>query len=169
MYYPYVTERYCFSSINFLAPLHTLVSLTLVTSYLLSVCESNLYGDPYPTPKPCIHFLGQYVTLSNHLCRCFHGITGTPVTASVSPKVSGFGIARAIRSLVAPLGSIQTFKFYVDFSHPAAPSSSLASELQCSGVTVVDTASRGRPNASNKMMIGMCSIGATSFVSDLVQ
>ncbi|EAU88171.1 hypothetical protein CC1G_03843 [Coprinopsis cinerea okayama7 len=82
------------------------------------------------------------------------------MTASAHPTVTGFDITNAIRKLLKPLGIIQLFKFYVDLSHPAAPSGNLKSELQCSGVTVVDTASNGRPNASNKMMIADCIVQA---------
>ncbi|TFK26431.1 hypothetical protein FA15DRAFT_702886 [Coprinopsis marcescibilis] len=71
-------------------------------------------------------------------------------------EVTGFEFARSIRTLVAQLGVVRTFNFYIDSQSPLMITANQRSELQCSGVAIVDTVSNGRTNACSKMMISDC-------------
>ncbi|EAU88168.2 hypothetical protein CC1G_03840 [Coprinopsis cinerea okayama7 len=79
---------------------------------------------------------------------------------SASPKahVGGYNVVAAIRTLATRLGVIKAFNYYVDISSNDKTRllPVLASELQCSGVSVIDTVSGGRDGASSKMMIADC-------------
>ncbi|KAH6918934.1 hypothetical protein BKA70DRAFT_1089129, partial [Coprinopsis sp. MPI-PUGE-AT-0042] len=77
---------------------------------------------------------------------------------SARPKstLGGFDVVKAIRALAGKLGVIKSLRLYVDIvgggpnrRFPAA----LASELQCSGVTIVDTVSGGRHGGPSKMLM----------------
>jgi len=69
---------------------------------------------------------------------------------------SGFAIASNIFSLARPFGSIKVFKAYLEISDqpPFSRSLALRSELQSSGVTLVDCPHNGRKEVADKMIIG---------------
>ncbi|KAG2020682.1 hypothetical protein CC2G_005990 [Coprinopsis cinerea AmutBmut pab1-1] len=81
---------------------------------------------------------------------------------SASPKASlgGYTVVAAIRTFASRLGVIKAVKYYADIStnSKARILPGLASELQCSGVSVIDTVSGGREGASSKMMLADCFI-----------
>lgn len=85
--------------------------------------------------------------------------SSSPRADSAYPKATlrGFDVVKAIRAFAVKLGVIKGFRLYVDVvgagpgrRFPAA----LASELQCSGVSIVDSVSNGRHGGSSKMLIG---------------
>ncbi|EAU88170.1 hypothetical protein CC1G_03842 [Coprinopsis cinerea okayama7 len=78
------------------------------------------------------------------------------VSASPKSSLGGYNVASAIRNFATRFGVIKSFKFYMDAGHGFP--NSLASELQCSGVTIIDTVSNGRKGASSKMMLADCFI-----------
>ncbi|TFK26429.1 hypothetical protein FA15DRAFT_702884 [Coprinopsis marcescibilis] len=70
------------------------------------------------------------------------------------PDVGGSRLTRAIRTYASRLGRVNTIRLYADLSSNTQNLSTiLRSELQCSGVTVIDTVSSGRPAAPSKMLI----------------
>jgi hypothetical protein len=87
---------------------------------------------------------------------------------SAYPKATlgGFKVVKAIQTFARQLGMIKSMRCYVDVMG-AGPSrrfpAALASELQCSGVLIVDSVSNGRHGGSSKMLVGEC-ILYTSYV-----
>lgn len=86
----------------------------------------------------------------------------SPASARPVPGLSGFQIVRAIRSFTETLGLVTTFKLYTDLEGHNGPSPSFRSQVQCAGVTLVDTASQGRAGAASKMIIGDLTCAAIS-------
>ena len=78
-------------------------------------------------------------------------------TAQPKSGLGGLSVVKAIRSFASKMGTIKSLKFYVDVVG-AGPTrllpSNVSSELQCSGVTIIDTVSNGRKGAPSKMMMG---------------
>ncbi|TFK26430.1 hypothetical protein FA15DRAFT_755103, partial [Coprinopsis marcescibilis] len=75
-------------------------------------------------------------------------------SALPKPNLDGFKLARVIRSHALRFGVVKGVKLYTDISGEQNQlSKTLRSELQCSGVSVIDTVSAGRPAASSKMML----------------
>ncbi|KAH6918913.1 hypothetical protein BKA70DRAFT_1048575, partial [Coprinopsis sp. MPI-PUGE-AT-0042] len=74
---------------------------------------------------------------------------------SAYPKlnVSGHDIVRAILAFGSKIGVVNALNFYVDLSGSRSLPSALALELQCSGVSIVNTASNGRQGAASKMLL----------------
>jgi len=79
---------------------------------------------------------------------------------------SGFAIASNIVSLARPFGSIKVFKAYLEISDqpPFSRSLALRSELQSSGVTLVDCPHNGRKEVADKMIIGQKPIDIKCFL-----
>ncbi|KAF9466396.1 NYN domain-containing protein [Collybia nuda] len=69
--------------------------------------------------------------------------------------ISGYEIVKKIRYIAHDFGSIKLFKAYLELSEPAAYSRSLylRSELQSSGVSLIDTPHNGRKDVADKMML----------------
>jgi hypothetical protein len=86
---------------------------------------------------------------------CFLNDIDAISAESAPPKdsVSGYDIVRAVRTFGSEIGAFKTLRFYIDGSYRLPPP--LASELQCSGVTIVNTMSGGRQGSASKMLLGM--------------
>jgi len=73
-------------------------------------------------------------------------------------SASGYAVVNKIRSITQPYGSIRTFRAYLEVSDqlaaPASRTQNIRSELQCSGVTLVDCPHNGRKDVADKMLIG---------------
>ena len=74
------------------------------------------------------------------------------LSACVKPThgISGFRIVQAIRTFTDTIGLAQSFKLYSDVDSRDGLPPAFRNEVQCAGVTLVDTASQGRPG----MIIG---------------
>ncbi|KDR73458.1 hypothetical protein GALMADRAFT_72264 [Galerina marginata CBS 339.88] len=70
----------------------------------------------------------------------------------VPSNTSGYVVVDNIRSLVRPYGSVKSFKAYLDISEQIPLT--LRSELQSSGVSLVDCPHNGRKDVADKMIIG---------------
>jgi hypothetical protein len=68
-------------------------------------------------------------------------------------STSGYAIANSISSLARPFGSVKLFKAYLEISDQSK-SMSLRSELQSSGVSLVDCPHNGRKDVADKMLLG---------------
>lgn len=71
-----------------------------------------------------------------------------------TPGLSGFDAVEAIRSAAKPLGFVKGFKVYSDIAGFDCLSHDFRFQVQCSGVTLVDTASSGRLGSATKMILG---------------
>ena len=96
---------------------------------------------------------GECIVPSHPLSQLNLGVASL-ASARPVPGLSGFQIVRAIRSFTETLGLVTTFKLYTDLEGQNGPSPSFRSQVQCAGVTLVDTASQGRVGAASKMIIG---------------
>ncbi|ESK92988.1 hypothetical protein Moror_8891 [Moniliophthora roreri MCA 2997] len=69
-------------------------------------------------------------------------------------NASGFSIVNQIRGVVQQFGGIKLFRAYADLSELSSPRSlCLRSELQCSGVSLIDCPHNGRKNVADQMII----------------
>jgi hypothetical protein len=67
-------------------------------------------------------------------------------------NTSGYAIANSISALARSFGSVKVFKAYLEISDQSR--SSLRSELQSSGVSLVDCPHNGRKDVADKMILG---------------
>ncbi|KAF9036731.1 hypothetical protein BJ165DRAFT_1505553 [Panaeolus papilionaceus] len=76
----------------------------------------------------------------------------------VPTNVSGYAAVNHIRSLAHPYGSVKVFRAYLGLSdHPIlqnVKSQNTRSELQVSGVSLIDCPHNGRKEVADKMIIG---------------
>ncbi|KAJ8078558.1 hypothetical protein PM082_012841 [Marasmius tenuissimus] len=69
-------------------------------------------------------------------------------------NVSGYGVMNEIRKVAQQYGRIKTCRGYADLSELSSPRSvTLRSELQCSGLSMIDCPHNGRKNVVDQMMI----------------
>ncbi|KAL0071590.1 hypothetical protein AAF712_001447 [Marasmius tenuissimus] len=69
-------------------------------------------------------------------------------------NVSGYSVMGEIRKVAQRYGHIKTCRGYADFSELSSPRSvTLRSELQCSGLSMIDCPHNGRKNVADQMMI----------------
>ncbi|KAJ8078557.1 hypothetical protein PM082_012840 [Marasmius tenuissimus] len=69
-------------------------------------------------------------------------------------NVSGYRVMGEIRKVAQRYGRIKTCRGYADFSELSSPRSvTLRSELQCSGLSMIDCPHNGRKNVADQMMI----------------
>ncbi|RXW15869.1 hypothetical protein EST38_g9982 [Candolleomyces aberdarensis] len=73
--------------------------------------------------------------------------------AEPAPGLCGFEVVEAIRSAARPLGFVKGFKLYADIAGFDSFSHDFRFQVQCSGVTLVDTASSGRLGSATKMIL----------------
>ncbi|KAI6111499.1 hypothetical protein EDD17DRAFT_1469880 [Pisolithus thermaeus] len=66
----------------------------------------------------------------------------------------GYDIANNIGRIARIFGSVTTFRAYLDISSQPSKSTALRSELQLSGVSVVDCPHNGKKDVVDKMAIG---------------
>ncbi|KAF8894338.1 NYN domain-containing protein, partial [Gymnopilus junonius] len=71
----------------------------------------------------------------------------------IPSNTSGYSIVDNIRSIARPYGSVKSFKAYLEISDQAQRSMALRSELQSSGVSLVDCPHNGRKDVADKMII----------------
>ena len=86
-------------------------------------------------------------------------LTFTMWTESCSPSTyadSGVDIVDSIRRIALEYGGLGLFRGYAAFSQAASSSRTLSfrSELQCSGVSLVDCPDNGKKKVARNMMIG---------------
>ncbi|KAF5324947.1 hypothetical protein D9611_004358 [Ephemerocybe angulata] len=74
-------------------------------------------------------------------------------SAKPEPGLSGFEVVNAIRAGADRMGTVKSLKLYLDISGDDAPSPAFRFQLQCAGVTLVDTASSGRIGSATKMIL----------------
>lgn len=74
-----------------------------------------------------------------------------PENCPVPANSSGHTITKNIRSLTRSFGSVKVFKAYLETSNQ---SPNLRSELQSSGVTLVDCPHLGKKEVADKMLLG---------------
>jgi len=76
----------------------------------------------------------------------------------VPSNASGYAVANNLCSLSRPFGSVRLFRAYFDVNEqlPAHKSLSLRSELQSSGISLVDCPRNGRKDVADKMILGSC-------------
>ena len=67
-------------------------------------------------------------------------------------NTSGYAIANSISSLARSFGTVKVFKAYLEISDQSRPS--IRSELQSSGVSLVDCPHNGRKDVADKMILG---------------
>lgn len=74
----------------------------------------------------------------------------------VPSAMSGCAVVSNISSLVRPFGSVRLFRAYLELKEHVLTSKSLCirSELQSSGVSLVDCPHNGRKDVADKMMLG---------------
>ncbi|KAH6918916.1 hypothetical protein BKA70DRAFT_1087950 [Coprinopsis sp. MPI-PUGE-AT-0042] len=75
-------------------------------------------------------------------------------SAFPNTSMSGYEVVKAIRTFTAKMGTVKSLRFYVDIAGSKVLSPGLRSELQCSGVSIMDTVSTGRQGAASKMLLG---------------
>jgi len=70
--------------------------------------------------------------------------------------MSGYSVVNTIRALALTYGSIKTLKAYLEISEQTflPRALNLRSELQSSGVSLVDCPHNGRKDVADKMIIG---------------
>ncbi|KAK7043682.1 hypothetical protein VNI00_008293 [Paramarasmius palmivorus] len=69
-------------------------------------------------------------------------------------SASGFSVVNQIRGVVHQFGGIKLFRAYADLSELSSPRLlSVRSELQCSGVSLIDCPHNGRKNVVDQMII----------------
>ncbi|KAK7043683.1 hypothetical protein VNI00_008294 [Paramarasmius palmivorus] len=69
-------------------------------------------------------------------------------------NASGFSLVNQIREIAHQFGGIKLFRAYADLSElTSSRSLSLRSELQCSGVSLIDCPHNGRKNVADQMII----------------
>lgn len=75
---------------------------------------------------------------------------------SVPTNASGYEIVDKIVTLARPFGCIKQFRAYLEIAdlNVASKSATLRSELQSSGVTLVDCPHNGRKEVADKMLLG---------------
>jgi glucose uptake protein GlcU len=71
-------------------------------------------------------------------------------------STSGYAIANSISALARSFGSLKVFRAYQEISDQSR--TSLRSELQSSGVSLVDCPHNGRKDVADKMILGQKSI-----------
>ncbi|KAH6918914.1 hypothetical protein BKA70DRAFT_1089116 [Coprinopsis sp. MPI-PUGE-AT-0042] len=73
-------------------------------------------------------------------------------SAFPNANMSGYEVVKAVRTFAANIGPIMSLRFYVDIGGNESLSPGLRSELQCSGVSIIDTVACGRQCAASKML-----------------
>lgn len=82
-------------------------------------------------------------------------------TCSIHPSISGYETVNKIRALSKNLGIVRNFRAYADLVDLRIPGAfQLRSELQSSGVSLVDCPASERGSISSKTMIGECHLTA---------
>ncbi|PPQ72077.1 hypothetical protein CVT26_006713 [Gymnopilus dilepis] len=96
------------------------------------------------------------VHFPSHLSLSVHFTSETTENCPVPSNTSGYSVVEKIRLLAQPYGSVKSFKAYLEISDQVQKSVLLRSELQSSGVSLVDCPHNGRKDVADKMMIGGC-------------
>ena len=76
----------------------------------------------------------------------------------------GYDIVNNISRIARPFGSVTTFRAYLDISAQSSKSVLLRSELQSSGVSIIDCPHNGKKDVVDKMILGMCHNATLSLV-----
>jgi len=70
-------------------------------------------------------------------------------------NITGLTIANNIFALASHFGSVKLFKAYLEIAElPVSRCAAIRSELQCSGISLVDCPHNGRKDVADKMMLG---------------
>jgi hypothetical protein len=79
-------------------------------------------------------------------------LRSAPENCQSPSGASGYALVQKIRQVVQPFGSIQTFRAYLDIREHR--NDQLRSELQLSGVSMLDAPHSGAKNVADQMMLG---------------
>jgi hypothetical protein len=123
---------------------------------------------PPPPPPPHLRSVSTGVDGTIVVCRDFLGLwcvsyhlfggcgfltfRSAPENCQPPSGASGYALVQKIRQVVQPFGSIRTFRAYLD--HREHRNDQLRSELQLSGVSMLDAPHSGAKNVADQMMIG---------------
>jgi len=78
-----------------------------------------------------------------------------PENCPIPSDASGYSVVTKLCLLSRHFGSVKVFKAYLDIAElPASRSVSIRSELQSSGVSLVDCPHNGRKDVADKMILG---------------
>jgi 3-hydroxyisobutyrate dehydrogenase-like beta-hydroxyacid dehydrogenase len=73
--------------------------------------------------------------------------------------LQAFTIVNGIQRIAHVFGSVTTFKTYLDMSAQSSKNAvAFRSELQSSGVSMIDCPHNGRKDVVDKMILGACSV-----------
>ena len=93
------------------------------------------------------HFFS-FLFFNSEFSVAFIVLENCPAPASTS----GYAIANTISAIARSFGTVKVFKAYLEISDQSR--SSLRSELQSSGVSLVDCPHNGRKDVADKMILG---------------
>jgi hypothetical protein len=93
--------------------------------------------------------------VSSQICLISMNLTISIQNCHPQTNSSGFDIVASIREYLQKIGVIDFIKAYSQVQDSPL---NLRSELQCSGVTLVDCPHNGRKDVVDKMLIGMLSL-----------
>lgn len=87
---------------------------------------------------------------------CFFITENCPAPTSTS----GYAIVNNIRSVAQTFGSVKLFKAYLEVTEqvPVSRAVVLRSELQSSGVSLIDCPHNGRKDVADKMILGISTL-----------
>lgn len=91
--------------------------------------------------------------------------SSSPENCPAPSNASGYAIANNICALARPFGVVKLFKAYLEISDQLR-SITVRSELQSSGVSLVDCPHNGRKEVADKMLLGQESTNSTYSVAD---
>jgi len=89
-----------------------------------------------------------------------HGVYPSPENCAPPLSSQGYAIVNGIQRIAHIFGCVTTFKTYLDMSAQPQHSRSITfrSELQSSGVSMIDCPHNGRKDVVDKMILGALSI-----------
>jgi hypothetical protein len=88
-----------------------------------------------------------------------HGVYPSPENCGPPLSSEAYAIVNGIRRIGHIFGAVTTFKAYLDLSEqPSRNSVVFRSDLQSSGVSVIDCPHNGRKDVVDKMILGTCSV-----------
>lgn len=92
---------------------------------------------------------------------------------SAPSSLSGYELVKRIRDVAHGFGTVKLLKAYTELSEQSTNSSrstALRSELQSSGVSIIDCPHTGYKNVADQMIIGLfCSVSCCSSLTPLFQ
>jgi hypothetical protein len=102
----------------------------------------------------CRNFLGLWCVSHSQFIGLWYSDPHCGALENCRPPsgASGYALVQKIRQVVQPFGSIRTFRAYLD--HQEHRNDQLRSELQLSGVSMLDAPHSAAKNVADQMMLG---------------